>query len=460
MIRQNQGKINIIFVFIDVAIVIACVYLSLLILDFLSIGSFHDDSSNFAFYVFMLAGLHLFCYNIFKFYKSHRVSRFLYEWKQISKACFSAFIVSQIFVFLFFRNDIAYEITVCFAGINYFSLIFYKYAVRQILKFFRGKGYNLKYLVIIGKNKCTGNFIEKIDQQRGFGYKIAGIFGDDSFKNIPYLGGINEIDGYMAATLIDEVIITVADNPELLKQIVDKCNYHGIKFTILLDIFSIFNDKFYVYEFDNMLSVSTYNIPLESSFNYITKRAFDIVVSLLSLIVLSPLMIAVAVIIKATSKGGAVFKQTRMGLNRKEFMMYKFRSMKIGETNEKGAEYKMAEKGDDRCTKIGAFIRKYGIDELPQLFNVLKGDMSLVGPRPELPYHVNHFKDEIPFYMVKHYVKPGISGWAQVNGLRGNTSIEERIKYDIYYIENWSLWFDIKIIFLTFYKGVFNENAY
>jgi len=231
-----------------------------------------------------------------------------------------------------------------------------------------------------------------------------------------------------------------------------------VKFTIFLDIFSIFNNKFYIYDFDNMLSVSTYNIPLESFFNYMTKRAFDIIVSLLSLIILSPLMITVAVIIKATSKGGAVYRQTRMGLNRKEFMMYKFRSMKLDEM--KADEYKMAEKDDGRCTKIGAFIRKYGIDELPQLFNVIKGEMSLVGPRPELPYHVNHFKDEIPFYMIKHYVKPGISGWAQVNGLRGNTSIEERIKYDIYYIENWSLWFDIKIIFLTFFKGVFNENAY
>jgi lipopolysaccharide/colanic/teichoic acid biosynthesis glycosyltransferase len=174
-------------------------------------------------------------------------------------------------------------------------------------------------------------------------------------------------------------------------------------------------------------------------------------------------MLIVAVIIKATSKGEAIYKQTRMGLNRKEFTMYKFRSMKTETVNAgemQDAEHKMTEKSDPRVTKIGAFIRKSGIDELPQLYNVIKGEMSLVGPRPELPYHVGHFKDEIPFYMVKHYVKPGISGWAQVNGLRGNTSIEERIKYDIYYIENWSLWFDIKILFLTLFKGIFSENAY
>jgi len=458
MIRQNQGKINIIFVFIDIAIIVVCIYLSLFVLDFFNIAGHKIASANFALYAFILAGFYLFCYHRFGFYKSHRASRFLQEWKQISMACFSAFIASQIATFLFFRDEIDYEIAICVAIINYLALTLYKYFVRMVLKYFRKKGHNLKYLVIVGKNKCTEGFIKKIEQQSGMGYKIAGIFGDNSIEDVPFLGEIGDMDDYMANTLIDEMIITVADNPELLKQIVDKCNYYGIKFTILLDIFSIFNDKMYIYEFDNMLSISTYNIPLEGILNYMTKRIFDIVVSVFGIILLSPLMITVAALIKATSKGKVVYKQVRMGLNRKEFVMYKFRSMKSEEAE--NSEYKMAEKDDERLTKIGAFIRRYSIDELPQLFNVLRGNMSLVGPRPELPYHVSHFKDEIPLYMVKHYVKPGISGWAQVNGLRGNTSIEERIKYDIYYIENWSFWFDVKIIFLTLFKGIFDENAY
>jgi len=458
MIRQNQGIINIIFVFFDVAIIAVCVYFGLAAARLFAVGRLYADDTGFAAYVFLLSGFHIFCYHKAGFYKSHRADRFFHEWRQITKACFSAFIVSQIVVFVFFRDDIAYELTICFAVLNYLSLTLYKFSVRRALKLFRSKGYNVKYLVIVGKNKCTGEFIEKIAQESGYGYRIAGIFGDRSFEGIPFLGEIEELDGYIASTLIDEIIITVADNPELLKKIVDKCNYHGIKFTVLLDIFSIFNGKFYIREFDNMFSLSTYHVPLEATFNYVSKRVFDIVVSLLALAALSPLMVAVAIIIKATSKGGAIYKQTRMGLNRREFQMYKFRSMKI-EAME-GTEHKMTEKDDSRRTKIGTFIRKYGIDELPQLFNVLKSEMSLVGPRPEIPYHVSHFKDEIPLYMVKHYAKPGISGWAQVNGLRGNTSIKDRIEYDIYYIENWSLWFDIKIIFLTFYKGVFNENAY
>lgn len=478
MIRQNQGKLNVIFVFFDAVIVVIFAYFSYFALKFFDIVDFSDlaDFSyidyGFALYIVILVCIHIFFYYRYDFYKSHRASRFLNELKMISKACLFAFIVSQIFALVLFSGKITYEFTILFAFINYSVLTVYKYIVRNVLKYFRSKGYNIKYLVIVGKNQCTESFIKKINQRSEFGYKIAGIFGDNSFENenIPFLGEIADLDNYMANTLIDEIIITIEDNPELLKQIVDKCNYHGIKFTIMLDIFVIFNDKFYIYEFDNMLSVSTYNIPLESAFNYITKRLFDIVVSILSLIVLSPLMIIVAIIIKMTSRGGVIYKQTRMGLNRKEFLMYKFRSMKVGKADKaenlekaddsKKHEHIMTVKGDSRCTKIGAFIRKFGIDELPQIFNVLKGDMSLVGPRPELPYHVNHFKNEIPLYMVKHYVKPGISGWAQVNGLRGNTSIEERIKYDIYYIENWSLWLDIKIIFLTLFKGVFNENAY
>ena len=493
MIRHNQGKINTAFVFFDVAIAVMCAYFCYCILNFFDITDFPSNNFNdssfilYILYIFILVCFHMLFYYRYEFYKSHRTSRFLNELKQISKACLFAFISSQIIAFVFFRlfslfngkiteniYRFTYEYTMFFSLANYVTLAAYKYSVRKILKFFRGKGYNLKFLVIVGKNQCTENFIKKIEQEKGFGYRIAGIFGDKSFENIPFLGETDDLDSYMANTLIDEVIITVPDNPELLNQIVGRCNYHGIKFTIILDIFFIFNDKFYIYELDNMISVSTYKIPLESEFNYITKRAFDIMVSIISLIILSPLMIAVAAAIKTTSKGGIIYRQIRMGLNRKKFLMYKFRSMKIEETgdswksiehtkNNKNAEnaenaeieteHKMAEKSDSRCTRIGAFIRKYGIDELPQLFNVLKGNMSLVGPRPELPYHVNHFKDEIPLYMVKHYVKPGISGWAQVNGLRGNTSIEERIKYDIYYIENWSLWFDIKIIFLRSLKA-------
>ena len=203
--------------------------------------------------------------------------------------------------------------------------------------------------------------------------------------------------------------------------------------------------------------MSLRNVPLDNKFYAIVKRMCDIVISIIAIIISSPLMLGVAIAIKTTSKGKVIFKQERVGYNRKKFTMYKFRSMK---ENSEIAD-KMTEINDERCTKVGRFIRKYSIDELPQLFNVLIGNMSLVGPRPETPFFVKEFKKSIPQYMIKHYVKPGMTGWAQVNDLRGgNTSIEERIKYDMYYIENWTIMFDIKILLLTITKGIFSKNGF
>ena len=199
-------------------------------------------------------------------------------------------------------------------------------------------------------------------------------------------------------------------------------------------------------------------IPLDNLLNKFIKRSIDIVGSLFAIIIFSPIMLIVAIAIKLTSKGELIFKQERVGLNRKTFTMYKFRSMRIQDPNEEKSEWTV--KDDPRKTKVGNFIRKTSIDELPQFFNVLKGDMSLIGPRPERPFYVEKFKDEIPKYMVKHQVRPGITGWAQVNGWRGDTSIEKRIECDIYYIENWSISLDIKILFLTVFKGFVNKNAY
>ena len=200
------------------------------------------------------------------------------------------------------------------------------------------------------------------------------------------------------------------------------------------------------------------NVPLSNWINKAIKRACDIIGSLLCIIIFAIPMIITAIIIKSTSKGPLIFKQTRIGLHNREFKMYKFRSMEVQPPDkEKNAWTTM---NDPRVTPIGKFIRKTSIDELPQLFNVLKGDMSLVGPRPERPFFVEKFKEEIPRYMVKHQVRPGMTGWAQVSGYRGDTSIIKRIEHDLFYIENWTLGFDIKILFLTIFKGFINKNAY
>ena len=192
--------------------------------------------------------------------------------------------------------------------------------------------------------------------------------------------------------------------------------------------------------------------------NAFIKRAMDIVGSLLCIVLFSPIMLAAAIAVKLSSPGPIIFKQERVGLHNRTFKMYKFRSMTVQKASEEVSKW--TTKNDVRVTPVGRFIRKTSIDELPQLFNVLKGDMSLIGPRPERPFFVDKFKEEIPRYMIKHQVRPGMTGWAQVNGLRGDTSIRKRIELDLFYIENWSVSFDIRILFLTVFKGFVNKNAY
>ena len=200
------------------------------------------------------------------------------------------------------------------------------------------------------------------------------------------------------------------------------------------------------------------NVPLASPFNRMVKRLIDLIGGIVMLIVFAIPMLITAIAVKVSSPGPLIFKQVRVGLHNKEFNMYKFRSMRVEDPKKEKKEW--TTKGDPRVTKVGRFIRKTSIDELPQVFNVLKGDMSLVGPRPERPYFVEKFQEEIPRYNIKHQVRPGITGWAQVNGYRGDTSIKKRIEYDIYYIEHWTVGFDFKILFLTFFKGFVNKNAY
>lgn len=199
-------------------------------------------------------------------------------------------------------------------------------------------------------------------------------------------------------------------------------------------------------------------VPLTNTLNWVTKRFVDIVGSAAGLVLISPIMLLTALAVKLSSPGPIIFKQERIGLHNKPFWMYKFRTMEIQkESAEKRA---WTVKDDPRVTKIGKFLRRTSLDEFPQLYNILRGDMSLVGPRPERPLFVEKFREEIPRYMIKHQVRPGLTGWAQINGYRGDTSIRKRIDYDIFYIENWTMGLDIKILFLTIFKGFINKNAY
>ncbi len=258
---------------------------------------------------------------------------------------------------------------------------------------------------------------------------------------------------------MDEIAVTLSlQDYDRLEEIVDLCEKSGVHTKFIPDYNSLIPGKPYTEDLSGLPVINIRYVPLSNTVNAVVKRMMDIAGSFCGLVVLSPVLLTVAILVKATSKGPVIFSQERVGQHNRVFKMYKFRTMRVQEETEEKKGW--TTRNDPRVTRVGRFLRRTSMDELPQLFNILIGNMSLVGPRPERPQYVEKFKEEIPRYMIKHQVRPGLTGWAQINGYRGDTSIRKRIEYDIFYIENWSLGFDVRILFLTLFKGFINENAY
>jgi Undecaprenyl-phosphate glucose phosphotransferase len=328
----------------------------------------------------------------------------------------------------------------------------------------RTKGYNIKHVLLVGYSRAAEEYIDKIRANPEWGYEIYGILDDTVpttavYKGVRVIGGVDNLEPMLAANELDEVSITLSlSDYDMLESIVKLCEKSGVHTCFIPDYNSVIPSRPYFEDLDGLAVVNIRRVPLTNTGNKFIKRIIDIVGAIVAIVVFSPIMLLAAIGVKATSRGPLIFKQERVGLHNKPFKMYKFRSMEVqSEADERKG---WTTKNDPRVTKIGKILRKTSIDELPQFFNVLKGDMSLIGPRPERPLFVEKFKEEIPRYMIKHQVRPGITGWAQVNGYRGDSSIKKRIEYDLYYIENWSMALDFKILFLTFFKGFVNKNAY
>ena len=281
----------------------------------------------------------------------------------------------------------------------------------------------------------------------------------ESYRGVSVIGKIKELGDFLSQNTIDEIAITLPLAAyEKLPGIVAVCEKSGVHTKFLPDYQEIIHSKPIAEDLDGLPVINIRNVPLTDPFNAFVKRLMDIFGALVGIILFGPLMLLVALLIRLDSSGPIIFKQERVGRHNLPFQMYKFRSMRVQTVEEEKKGWTV--KGDPRVTWIGKIIRKTSIDELPQFFNVLRGDMSLIGPRPERTQFVEQFKEQIPRYMIKHQVRPGMTGWAQVNGFRGDTSIEGRIRCDLWYIENWSLSLDIRILFLTLWKGFINKNAY
>ena len=362
------------------------------------------------------------------------------------------------------QNDYSRKMICIFYVLNISLTAVSRLVVRKLLRSFRAKGYNLKHILLAGYSRAAEEYIDRIMGNPEWGYVVCGILDDSVpsgtlYKGVKVLGRIDNLHELLPANELDEIAITLSlKDYDRLEEIVSICEKYGVHTKFIPDYNSVIPTRPYTEDLMGLPVINIRNVPLTNTANMLIKRLMDIVGSLVGIVLTSPIMLICAVAVKATSKGPVVFKQERVGLHGKHFSMYKFRSMEQQKPSEEQKAWTV--KNDPRVTNVGKIMRKTSLDELPQLFNILKGDMSLVGPRPERPLFVDKFKEEIPRYMVKHQVRPGLTGWAQVNGYRGDTSIRKRIEYDLYYIENWTVWLDVKIIFMTFFTGFINKNAY
>ena len=356
------------------------------------------------------------------------------------------------------------KMILAFFAANIILLEAERISIRIFLRSLRTNGYNQKHVLLIGYSRAAEGFIDRVSVNPEWGYHVQGILDDHrpagfAYKKVQVLGPTNHLEDFLASNTLDEIAITLSIKEySNLEQIVAACEKSGVHTKFIPDYNNIIPTIPYMEDLQGLPVIHIRHVPLTGVFNATMKRIVDLAGALFGLIVFSPLMLVTALLIKITSPGPVLFSQERIGLHNRPFKMYKFRSMEVQDPGRERSQWTTPH--DPRVTPVGRFIRKTSIDEMPQFFNVLIGDMSLVGPRPERPLFVEKFKEEIPRYMIKHQVRPGLTGWAQVNGYRGDTSITRRIEHDLYYIENWSLGFDFKIMFLTVFKGFINKNAY
>ena len=468
MIKDNQKVFNRLMVVAD-AVITASSFMSAYYFKFYILNNgpgigVLPASDYFALLGFIVP-VYVLMYYACSVYAPKRTVRRRFEIYGIIKANTIGILTLIIILYMVVREiNYSRSVMVIFYGFNVFLTSCFRLALRKGLRTIRSRGYNLKHILLVGYSRAAEEYIDRLKDNPQWGYEAYGILDNSipagtSYKGGQVLGSLTNLETILPENRLDEIAITLPlRDYDCLGEIVSTCEKSGVHTKFIPDYNSLIPSKPYTEDLMGLPVINIRYVPLTNTGNIIIKRIMDIIGSLAGILITSPVMLASALLVKLTSPGPVIFRQERVGLHNRPFYMYKFRSM---EQQAPGEEKKAWTVRDDpRVTPVGRFLRRTSLDELPQLFNILKGDMSLVGPRPERPLFVEKFREEIPRYMVKHQVRPGLTGWAQVNGLRGDTSIRKRIEHDIYYIENWTFGFDIKIILLTFFTGFINKNAY
>ena len=467
MIKENQKHFNRLQVAID-AFVIAVSYFMAWFLKF-HLPFLSDGGGRLPFRIYMSALLlivpgYLLLYYACSLYTPKRVQGRRLEFSNIWKANTIGMFLLLAVLYMIKLMDFSRHVIFIFYVVNICMEILSRTLIRVGLRKMRASGYNQKHILLVGYSRACEEYIDRILANPQWGYQIRRILDDNvaagtEYKGIKVLGRIANLMVILPQNHLDEIAITLGLSEYFrLEEIVALCEKSGVHTKFIPDYNRIIPTKPYTEDILGLPVINIRYVPLTNTFNALVKRIMDIFGAIAAIVLFSPIMLFSVIMIKLTSPGPLIYKQERVGLHNRTFMMYKFRSMEVQPPEEEKKAWTV--KNDPRVTNFGKFMRKTSIDELPQLFNVLKGEMSLVGPRPERPFFVEKFREEIPRYMIKHQVRPGLTGWAQVNGYRGNTSIRKRIEYDLYYIENWTIGLDVKILILTFFKGFVNKNAY
>ena len=470
MIKDHQQEFNQFQVILDAIVIIISYGLAWLLM----INGFvptRGDPLRSEFYLMALLiviPVYLLLYAVFQLYTPKRVQGRRLEFANICKANAIGLLMFTLVLYLISKNPFWYNFSrpmvLYFFVINIVLETVERNLIRMVLRSMRARGYNLKHILLVGYSRAAEGYIDRVKQNPEWGYHIAGILDDqkalgEEYKGIRVLGKIQDLQSILDMNVLDEIAITLSiDQFSILGAIVAVCEKSGVHTKFIPDYNNIIPTRPYMEDLLGLPVIHIRHVPLTNGLNKFMKRTVDIFGAIVAIILFSPVMLVTAILVKVTSPGPVIFCQERVGLHNRPFKMYKFRSMEVQAPSDEKSKWTTPH--DPRVTPVGRFIRKTSIDEMPQFFNVLKGDMSLVGPRPERPFFVEKFKEEIPRYMVKHQVRPGLTGWAQVNGYRGDTSITKRIECDLYYIENWTLGLDFKILFLTIFKGFINKNAY
>jgi len=468
MIKENQKRLNRLHILLDALVIFISYLIAYLIMYY------NDDAIlalsaqvYFSALIIIIPGF-LILYEFFELYTPKRISGRRSEIANIFKANSIGFLIFTLTLYLGGKNmnmhHFSRRLVIIFYILTNVLMVFERSFIRSFLMSIRTKGYNQKHILLIGYSRAAEGYIDRVKQNPEWGYNIRGILDDHKergycYNGVKVIGTIANLHMILEMNVLDEIAITLSIKEyEHLEAIVNDCEKSGVHTKFIPDYNNFIPTIPYIEDLQGLPVINIRHVPLTELHNAYIKRIVDIFGALFGIILFSPVMLITAILVKLTDGGPIIYSQERVGLHNKPFKMYKFRSMAVQKPSEEKSKWTTP--NDPRVTGVGRFIRKTSIDETPQFFNVLKGNMSLVGPRPERPFYVEKFREEIPHYMIKHQVRPGLTGWAQVNGFRGDTSIQKRIDHDLYYIENWTLGFDFKIMFLTIFKGFINKNAY